>query len=143
MSTTTSTRQTEGLRAAADFIDAHPDLPKPYITAFTSKEHVELNYYLHINGFGDLAEQKATAVAIVRAVGGTWEKEAWGDDFRFAADLGPLRFDVRVKREAVCERIVTGTETITLPAVEAQPERTEEREVVEWRCEPLLAEATA
>ncbi|WP_435744994.1 hypothetical protein [Nocardioides sp. SYSU DS0663] len=142
-STTTAT-QAQALLAAAEFIDAHPDLPAPYVTSFNRGE-VDLNYYLHINARGTLAEQKATAAAIVRAVGGDWEKQPWGEEFRFKTTRGPLTFDIQVQRDAVCERVVVGTETVTLPAtdaqvIEAQPERTEVREVVEWRCAPLLAD---
>lgn len=140
---TTTITQVDALRAATDFIAAHPHLPAPYVSSFNRGE-VDLNYYLQIRNPGDLAEQKDVAAAIVRAVGGDWDKEPWGDQFRFTATRGPLKFDVQVKREAVCERIVVGTETVTLPATEAQvidaqPERVEQREVVEWRCLPLLA----
>lgn len=143
--TTSSTiTQADALRAAVDFIDAHPELPAPYVTSFNRGE-VDLNYYLQIHNPGDLAEQKDVAAAIVRAVGGDWDKEPWGDEFRFTATRGPLKFDVQVKREAVCERIVVGTETVTLPAtqaqvIDAQPERVEEREVVRWECRPLLGD---
>ena len=54
-----------------------------------------------------------------------------------------LKLTIAVKRDAVCTRRVVGTETVTLPAVEAQAERTEEREVIEWDCEPLLSKASA
>ena len=77
--------------------------------------------------------------AIRRAVGGKWDKrEAQGvswPEMVFERE----GYSITVKREAVCTRRVVGTETVTLPAVEAQPERTVEREIVEWDCEPVLA----
>lgn len=69
--TSTTITQAAALRAAADFIDTHPGLPLPFATSY-STGRVKLNYFLHINDFGGLAEQKATAAAIVRAVGGDW-----------------------------------------------------------------------
>lgn len=134
------------LRAAADLIEAHPDLPAPYVTAHTSGVKVDLAWYLNINdNCVDLADQKATAARIVAAIGGTWEKlpDTYSTGFTFRQERDGLKLDVQVEREAVCERVVTGTETVTIPAKPAQPERTETREVVEWRCEPLLAEAVS
>jgi hypothetical protein len=130
------------LHAAGDLLAEHPDLPQPYITTST-EPRVDLNWYLML-GVTDLGEQKATAQQIIRAVGGHWTKiPDTYSDFMFRQDRDGLRFEVMVTREAVCERVVTGTETVTVPAVAAQPARTEEREVVEWRCEPLLAQAVS
>lgn len=96
--------------------------------------------------FGD-ENQKQTAAAVVRAVGGHWEKGRahLGDLFDFTKDYGGgVTARVVVDRPEVCERVVVRTEEVKVPATEAkvidaQPERTEVREVVEWRCEPLLA----
>ena len=134
------------LRAVAEFIDAHPDLPRPpYVCCYDhTPDQADVSWYLSINNNAvDEADQKAKATAIIRSVGGKWDKTPSGNDMRFEQTVNGLHLDVLVAREAVCERVVTGTETVTLPAVEAQPERTEERDVVEWRCEPLLAETSA
>lgn len=139
----TNADQAAALREAADFIAAHPDLPPAYVAHF-GKGRAHMNYYLHINGTHDLEEQKADAAAIVRAAGGDWKKRPYNEsEFRYTTQRGLLDFDVQVKRDAVCERIVVGTEEVTIPAseaVEALPERVEVREVVEWRCLPLLAD---
>lgn len=130
----------EALRQAADLLDQHPDFPQPYLVISYSGR-LGVNWFLHIDTPADLVAQKAVAGSIVKAIGGTWAKAGrdWDDSFEFTHREGLLDMVVKVDRPAVCERIVVGTETRTVPAVEAQPERTETVEKVEWRCEPLLA----
>jgi hypothetical protein len=133
------------LRSAADLIGAHPELPAPYITtsSYDDRHGADLNWYL-MHDSSDLGEQKAAAQKIIRAIGGHWDKVPdTYSDFTFIQERDGLRLFMQVTREAVCERVVTGTETVTIPAKAAVPERTETREVVEWRCEPLLAEAVS
>lgn len=136
------------LRAVADLIDAHPELPfPPYTTVHShTPERADLAWNLHINGnAADAADQKAKAAGILRTLGGTWDKDFWDDTDRadFQQSRDGLNLRVTVQRSAVCERVVVDTETVTIPAVEAQPERTETREVVEWRCEPVLSEVAS
>lgn len=140
-----SRSMSDTLRAVAEFIEQHPDLPVPLVTIYDHRpEEAELDWFLTINGRADdEADQKAKATAIVRGIGGKWDKEPFGDTMSFRRKHDGLNLSVQVERAAVCERIVTGTETVTIAAVEAQAERTEERELVEWRCEPLLAEVSA
>jgi hypothetical protein len=128
------------LRLAADLLDEHPDLPQPYITTI-SDGTLSLHWFLHLSHVGT-GNEKADAAAIVKAIDGRWDRRSddWNDKVEWRQSREGMSLLVQVSREAVCERIVTGTETVTVPAVEAQPERTEEREVVEWRCEPLLKE---
>lgn len=130
---------TAALREAADLLEQHPELPAPYING--SDWGLSLDWQMMVKHGNNLSAQKATAAQVVQAIGGDWQKVELGDTFHFRQTHGLLRLDVYVDRPAVCERVVTGTETVTIPAVEAQPERVEEREVVEWRCQPLLAEA--
>lgn len=137
------------LLAAAALIKTHPDLPAPYVTSFSSTDTVELNWYLrHREDTDELDDQRSAAQQIVKALGGTWDKFHESEDLRMRQRRGGLVFEILVKREAVCERVVVGTETVTIPATEAipaqpaMPERTETRDVVEWRCAPLLAEPT-
>lgn len=131
------------LRQVADLLDEHPDLPRPYVTMFTDSRRAEVHWYLHINDRGDLDAQRQAAQKIIRDLGGTWAKDPRADGMFLQCDHGLLKLEVAVMREAVCERVVTGTETVTVPAVKAQPERTETREVVEWKCAPVLAEGGA
>lgn len=55
---------------------------------------------------------------------------------------GGVRVTYVAKREEVCTRRVVGTETVQVPDPDA-PLVTVERELVEWDCEPILAEASA
>lgn len=96
--------------------------------------------------FGDDVDQKAIAAEVVREIGGKWDKGKYqgGDLFDFTRDYGGgVIASVVVDRPQVCTRRVVGTETVTLPAIDAKPERTEDREIVEWDCSPLLAEAVS
>ena len=138
--TTTNTVKAEALRAAARFIEANPHLPVAYVVSHYKT--VQLDYFLFID-FEELAEQKSVAAEIIRSIGGKWDKQELGDRFVYTTTVNGLKINISVTRDAVCERVVTGTETVTIPAtdaVEAQPERTEVRDIVEWRCLPLLAE---
>jgi hypothetical protein len=130
------------LREAADLLEQHPDLPQPYITS-SSNGTASLSWYLHGDNLG-LSGQKDAAALIVSTIDGEWLKGSgdWeGPLGTFSQRRGLLRLTVTVTRDAVCERVVVGTETRTIPAVEAQPERTETVEKVEWRCQPLLADS--
>lgn len=138
-STITAPPIVEALRQVADLLEQHPDLPQPYVTS-SYAGRVDARWYLSIDSPGAPAEQRATAQQIIRAIGGHWDKDIRDDEVRFTAKLGLLDLDVQVVREAVCTRRVVGTEEVTIPAVEARPERTEVREVVEWDCQPILAD---
>lgn len=131
--TTSSTRQEQavGLRAALDLLEQHPDLPTPMISAYDSGS-VEVDWFIHRSD-----EQREAMVSIRRAIGGAWDKVDAGSFFILRSDREGFRLSITADREQVCERVVIGSETVTVPAVEAQPERTEVRDVIEWRCEPI------
>jgi hypothetical protein len=129
------------LREAADLLEQHPELPAPYVTTLTVGR-ASLAWYISI-GTKDLAKQKATAALIVKTLGGKWDKGERENDFDFYQRRGLLNLHIQVDRPAVCERVVVGTETVTVPAKAAEPEQTIEREKVEWRCQPLLADEPA
>lgn len=135
MSDTTAVMATN-LRAAADLMDEHPDLPVPYITTRHNGD-VFFNWFLMHND----TDQKTAAASIMRTLRGSWQKRERGNALDFKSARPGLSLEFTVQREAVCTRRVVGTETVTIPAVEAQPERTEKRAVVEWDCAPVLAEA--
>jgi hypothetical protein len=147
MAPTDRTAFTQGLRAVADLIDAHPDLPQPYINAYSQGGVVEAHWYLHIWA-DDLTEQKATAAAIVSTIGGHWDKNerTYDDGLEFTQTRDGLSLEVVVNRAAVCERVVVGTHEVTVPAtpkIPARPatgERVETVEDVQWVCSSLLAE---
>lgn len=65
-------------------------------------------------------------------------------------NFGPIQLTAFAGREQVCERVVTGVETVTKTvkdpaALAAVPEVevTEEVEIVEWVCSPLLEAVSA
>lgn len=129
------------LREAADLIAAHPELPTPCVWGY-GRGAVTVQWQL-MNRDDAKDDQRAAAVAIRQAVGGEWSKEGYGQSFKLTRNLGTLSLEILADREQVCERIVVGTKTVTVPAVEAQPAREVEVEDVEWRCEQLLAGASA
>lgn len=91
--------------------------------------------------------QRETARAIIRSIGGTWQKVGNSQKyFRFVAERAGVDLEIVADREQVCRRIVTGTREVTkmVPAPDAPLiEVTETVEDVEWECEPLLAEAAS
>lgn len=131
-STTTKPAAIDAFRTAADLLEQHPNIPVPVVI------RTGLIYW-HLYDWESYEGGVAATVArIRRAIGGTWTKHEADDGKRLSFNRDG--YEISVERESVCTRRVVGTETVTLPAVEAQPERTEEREVVEWDCQPILAE---
>jgi hypothetical protein len=121
-----------GLRDLADWIEAHPelavDLRPIQIKAFPPDEPESVRTW---------------AVAMGKA-----EKEYVDTLFSLNAFFGPVKLSAIYWRDRVCQRVVTGTrhvvETVRDPeALEAVPlvEVEREEEIVEWICEPILAEA--
>jgi hypothetical protein len=133
-------------RLLADALDALPaGIPAPTHT----------NVYTHAASTGpdigwllfgaerDHDAQKETALAVVRAMGGKWNKNP-GHLFGFRTSRNGVDYHVTVDREAVCRRVVTGTRevTTTVPADDAPTVQvTETVEDVKWVCEPLLNDA--
>lgn len=127
------------LRKLAELLDKHPDFSNELrfagfdrvITYVTSKERM------------------AEYVRVLKAAGATIRKGADTKYFNVDCTLGPVTLHVYAAREAVCERVVVGTETVTKtvpdPALLAEvPEIkvTEDVEIVRWDCHPILRDAT-
>ena len=131
---TNRTEYIDRLRKMADLLEATPDLVLPNI------EQGSIRFWC--NG---AAETAATAKLLPTG----WEKNdpnASGYDadyYRLTGEWEGSEIVVVALRNAVCERVIVGTETSTVPAVEATPETVEERPVYEFKCEPLLAKAVA
>lgn len=131
-----------GYRAIADFIEANPDLAE-------HMRYVPKNILVPVGGEGD---PRAIIAAFTRAGlrhGAEITKRHRAE--HAGADLcwGPVSLDVYAPRAEVCERVVTGVETVTktvkdpelLALAEAMVpdvEVTEQVEQVEWICRPLL-----
>lgn len=137
------------LQKITDLLATHPDLPVPFISIYDhNPERADLNWYFHINGRDKGTSQKALAQEVIKAVGGKWAKSFAQEDANFRQLRDGLDFHIVVAREAVCERVVTGTKTVTRevpdPSVDVPTiEVTEEIETVEWVCSPLLESAVA
>jgi hypothetical protein len=102
-----------GLREAADFLDAHPELEVP-------------STLLTVNVF---VESKDELMAMARG-SGKWDKGGNDNFFYLTREIGSVKYDINVQRTQVCKRVVVGTEVIPQQVVEK----------VEWICdEPLLA----
>lgn len=83
--------------------------------------------------------QRETMRTVRRAIGGKWEKsESYGNRFKLTRDWNGIKLTLEGKRDEVCQRVVVGTTTHTVPAVEARPETTVTEEKVEWVCGNLL-----
>lgn len=127
--------QAQGLIRLAEMIEATPDLDACYIKP---GKPLELNAWY--------ATSPADLAAIARAGlanGATVEKSAESDIYALQISWGDVTALALAQRGEVCERVVTGTETVTrtvpdptAPLVEV----TETVEHVEWVCRPLLAD---
>lgn len=136
---TTETKASEyadGLRALADMIEANPELVP--IFKFSLGEIRE-----PIND----REELATFARAAARTGNKVSKNFGSKYASVAVAFGPVTLAAYIEREQVCDRVVVGTEVVveTGPdpeAVAALPvvEREVEREIVEWRCRPLLAD---
>jgi hypothetical protein len=128
----------KGLRVLADLLETHPELPLPY-TAGTedSPAHRLTFYYLGAD------DPKARLAEFARLIPGTLRKEATdGRTLRMVGRLAGLWVQGVAEREAVCERVVTGTREVTRTVFGPAPvvgEVTETVEDVRWDCAPLLA----
>ncbi|MEU4234145.1 hypothetical protein AB0F17_58565 [Nonomuraea sp. NPDC026600] len=127
----------KGLRALADILDAHPELPLPYDGTDTALDWIQV---------GDDARRHAAVFA--RVMPGTVAKsvsDAAGQ-FYLTFKLHGLSLRVISTRAQMCERVVTGTREVVIEepdpeALAALPKikRTEVVEDVEWQCRPVLA----
>lgn len=145
---------TAGLREIADWLDAHPEVPVPYLGSYVpGNPRPSMPIYLREpysfeEGMPSVREQMAT---IARAMGKA-NKAPGGVEGTFivSRSFAGLAVYAQADREEVCERVVLGTRDVTeeVPdpeALKAVPKVivTKTVEDVEWRCMPLLAEATS
>lgn len=130
-------QQATGLRALANMIEAHPELaPMMDLSSTVRRLHVSV-------GHGAPGSAQDELLAFLRA-GGAAAKKNYDSDKWMAVDIdfGAVSLYVYTARDKVCERVVTGTETVTKTVPDpAAPmvEVTEVVEISEWKCAPLLA----
>lgn len=105
--TGTHTEMIAGLRALADFLEQHPDLPEgcPF----------------SVNAFVSRKEELASVARLT-----SWAK-GYNSDYMWLSRTfrGDIKFEVNVNRELVCRKIVKGTRVV--------PEQTVED--IEWVCD--------
>lgn len=119
----------DGLRAFADWLEQNPE-----VEAYEPKILLQ-------------ADTRADVVALTHKLPGMVEKDELGPYFTITARFGLLTVWAAVAREQVCRRVITGKRVIpaeVIPAVAAKPAVTvpeHEEDIVEWKCDPLLASA--
>lgn len=137
----------DGLRQIADFLEANPDVNLPHMSSYqTGKYEDTLNIYI-VQG-----NQKDQLATIARAMGRA-EKVMDGELVRVFRRFAGIALVAQAHRDQVCERVVTNTREVIeeVPDPEALAAATASvplvpvariEETVEWRCTPLLANAT-
>jgi len=145
-------KRTEAIRKVLDLIDANPGVledaiePKYFFESKAARIDFDIDELsIHLpstHGEDGLAAQKELVRAVIRAFGGTWDKKPNGTTMYFQRDniFDYFSATIFASRDAVCERIVTGTKEVAHDAVEAVDAFTETVDVVEWECMPLLTE---
>lgn len=144
MNTTTeaqslAAKQATGLRALADLIEANPFLADALEYSLI---RTGVNAHIH----GDKVAKLARFARAAKASGHTVSKDIDERWHNLDIDVAGIKIKVLAYREEVCDRVVTGTETVTKtvkdPARLAEVpeiEVTETVETVEWVCRPILA----
>ena len=123
----------DGLRAIADWYEAHPE--------YSSGDKFDAAVWFWDWTYDDPKEE---LLLFRRALGGTVQKGAGSTYFEVAKSFGPHKISGNTTRETVCEKVVKIVEEeVTEPdpeMVKAVPviTHTVEREVVEWVCPPSL-----
>jgi len=123
----------KGLREAADWLEAHPEVLKPVIS---------------IQFFPNLAykDPKKETETLVRALGNADKRGSTEAYFRLRKWLsGGIRLEVAVEREAVCTRVQVGTrhvEETVKPATPKEVIPAHDEPVYKWECPSILKEET-
>ena len=134
-----------GLRNLAEFIEQNPELAAGFrYTLQTTALNIHLQYDR------DAAPQLAEYAKAAARHGAKVSKDVDDQFHNLIFDFGGAKARVIAYRNEVCERVVTGTDTVTktVPdpdALAAVPtvEVTETVETYEWVCKPLLGTEAA
>jgi hypothetical protein len=136
-------RLIDGLRVLASALEQNPGIPLPYDGTDTPISF----YFLHA------ADPRAELAAAARALPCSWRK-SFRDDAEYApgqvapavmkmtGQIGGLSVELVAYRDAVCERVVTGTEdreveVVVTPAVVRKV--TKPVETYDWVCHPVMS----
>ena len=126
---------TKGLRQLADLLDANPDLSLPTQGA---DDWSPIDFYFT---YGE--DDKKALANFARIVPGTLNKDIGETFYKITGNLVGLHIRALAYRNEVCERRVVGKTTKVIPAtpaIDAEPERIEFVDDVEWVCGSLLAD---
>lgn len=126
-----------GLRALADLLEQHDELPLPY-----EGNTVPLTFH-----YLSSPDPKAGLATFARIIPGALTKTPWGGEsdyiyFDLAGSIDGLKVNATAYRDAVCTRVVKGTREVTkvIPDPAAPTVTVTETVVdVEWVCSPVLA----
>lgn len=134
------TEKVAALFELALLLEQHPEIPIPF--ELSRAGHLSINF-LHGGTDDELRDQ---LLETARAIPGTARKRVWGGEelayYTLDCKVGSINIELTAYRDAVCQRIVTGTreviEEVPDPAVVVPTVTvTKTVEEVEWRCEPL------
>lgn len=135
----------EGLTAARQFLDEHPDLPD-VTSVYGQVIHLWLHRYdMPGASMTERDEEcrrrfaRAARILMAGAPIGSIKKDSSDVAQSISRSFGKVRLSLHASREAVCERRVIGTETVQVPDP-AAPTVEVEREIIEWVCAPILPE---
>jgi hypothetical protein len=128
----------EGLRMLADLLEKHAGIPLPVTGRHSSRI---------LFPFGGTPEGVAAMAATRKAFPCAWEKHFSGggeytDWLDLRGRLAGLEIELYAPRDAVCKRIVKGTEEREVEEVVRPAETRMVRkrvDVVDWECSPVLA----
>jgi hypothetical protein len=118
------------LRELADFYEQHPTLPVPYDLENPS------GMFVFFYGIEDSFKQVLKEI-------GSFKKEFGNpspEDFCAIKQVGSLKLRLHTKRETVCTPRVVGKRVIKRHVIPEQIVEAHEEEIVEWDCEPVMAE---
>lgn len=117
----------DGLLELAAFLQSHPQ----FMHAIESTTFLQPVY------------DEAEFARLVSELGGRRTKEVTEKWMNVTRSFGVIDMTLFIARDAVCTKRVTGVETIRTPdpeALKAVPMIEVEKEIVEWDCNPILAE---
>lgn len=121
----------DGLRQLADFIETHPELPRP---TYLQTPHVWCPRGI---------DEVQAVIRAALASGVEVVKHHSDSQRNVGLQFGPLQALALINKAEVCERVVVGTQTVKVPDPAFVPPETpmveQTVEVTEWRCRPLLA----
>ena len=136
MATTGRLEYVAGLRALADLLEAHDELPAPYI--------VNAQWIVTSSSEDD---QRRIVQTFARVIPGTVRKSVRDTYFDLDGKVGPVEVGLIAGRDSVCTRRVVAVREVTeeVPdpdALKAVPTVTVTKTVedVEWDCHPILTD---